>query len=146
MAAPRGSLGNYVDRLLAELDAGRLELRFNTIGLNTPGRPTYSSLDNNLVSFVPLLIAVFFGLVFGWLIGLSVAAAGILFSITLGRRWVFSRAQARAFALLRNDETAMLSFWEDRLFALRAVASGAECLPPDGDWRAFIREQSVTRG
>ena len=144
MAEPRGSLGNYVDRLLAEVDSGRLELRFNLIGLNTPGQPTYSALNKNLAFLVPLLAAGICGVGLGWQIGLIAAAIGLLLFMTVGRRWVLSRAKARAVEILRADETTVLDFWQQRLFALHAVSSGAECLPPEGDWRAFIREQFLT--
>lgn len=140
MSGPRGSVGNFVDRLLAAVDRGEVELRFNLIALNTPRRPTYSARDNNVWFFgaAGIAVAAFWWLDWAWALVVAIAGFGIFLSI--GRKWIFARAQQRAERLLRSDATSMLDFWRNEMVMLHHVPSGTDCVPPDGEWRAFIRE------
>ena len=140
MSQPRGSVGNYVDRLLAAVDSGEVELRFDLIALNSPGRPTYSAFDNVVWLGGASVVAGAAFLWFDWIAALVIAIVAFGLSLSVGRKWIFARAVARARDLLRHDASLMLDFWRDQMVMLHHVPSGTDCAPPDGNWRDFIRE------
>jgi len=138
METEAGRRDEEISLLLAAIHDGVMEIRFDMVELNTPGRPTHSYRDNWLVMGAPFGFALLF-LPVAWWLALGFLLTGFAYVARFGRPWILARCMKRAMALLEQDHRNFNPGWREGLFMLIHVPSGEECRARNPDVRAFIR-------
>jgi hypothetical protein len=111
--------------------------------LNQPGSPLWDPIDNLAPLLSILLVAALAIAVVNVLAATGVMVLGILFYVIVIRPFILRVVQKRAL----ESAVGHLHNWEllwkqGGLVLVSAAAKGAVCLSPDGDWRAFVQQNS----
>jgi hypothetical protein len=129
---------DYLQLLREAIAAGRINPSLDLGKLEHVDSPISVQADSNRWIYSLIIIvsaAAWFGGL--WWAG-AAAAAGAATWFSVGKRWHRRRMERRFYDLSLQQTEDWKKLWRMPGVTLADPASGAECISPEGNWRAFV--------
>jgi hypothetical protein len=129
---------DYLQRLREAIAAGTIKPVLNLNKLEHVDSPISVQADSNrwIYSLIVIVSAA------AWLGGLwwaiGAATAGGLAWFAVGKRWHRRRMERRFYDLSLQQTEQWKKLWRMNGVTLIDTQNGAECVSPEGNWRAFV--------
>lgn len=128
-------------RLHAE---GRVTVDLDVKRLMHIDSPVAFEADSNQWIYGLLALTALLWYVFGYRVGLGVAAASIVLYLSVGKMMLRQRIAKRVRGRAMDDEAHWRRLWDFGGVTLRQVTGGdSRCVAPAGNWMEFVRRLSA---